>query len=673
MEELGLIRDLAIIWCAAVIVGAVFLRLKLPLIAGYIVAGLITGPFGVRLISDSNQIHVLAEFGVALLLFALGVEITLKKIFSSAGKTILAGVSQILLTMLIVFGYAYAANVTRDLIPGLIFGLICALSSTALVTKVLVDRGETETLHGRLLVPMLLIQDLSLIPIVALIPVLEHPGADMLVTVFIALVKAMLLVGVVALGSTVLVPRILGSVARSGSREMFTLTALGICLGVAFLSKSLGVSLALGAFLGGIMISERPYGHQVLADILPLRDLFGSVFFVSIGLLLDPSFIASHWLQVLLFVVLLIAGKALAAAASACFATGSLWSAGLIGIGLAQIGEFSFVLAAISYKAGLLPDSLYNLFFAGAVVTLMVSPALMAFAPNLFSRIPFLRLDRRAGHSEEDAPTKKMKSHLILCGYGRIGKHLGTILQQYEIPFAVVEINAAIIDELHAKKVPCVYGDAFSQLVLSKANISEAACLVVTVPDAVVAVHIITSARAENSNIRIIARAHRSEDIELFRAAGANAVVQPEFEASVEITKMSLIGMERSGHEVRSALKDIRRLGYMLFQPELLTDDFVEFPHEDYFGVWFTYNGATATLQSLDARRRTGATILAIRNAASLLPHPDGSLSLNPNDEIYVAGKEQQLTEFERAFSVSRFSPAITVPNDEISQPGLTD
>lgn len=673
MEELGLIRDLAIIWCAAVVVGAVFLRLKLPLIAGYIVAGLITGPFGARLISDSHQIHVLAEFGVALLLFALGVEISLKKIFSSAGKTILAGISQILLTMLMVFGYAYAANVTRDLVPGLIFGLICALSSTALVTKVLVDRGETETLHGRLLVPMLLIQDLSLIPIVALIPVLEHPGSDMLVIVFMALAKAMLLVGVVALGSTVLVPRILGSVARSGSREMFTLTALGICLGVAFMSKSLGVSLALGAFLGGIMISERPYGHQVLVDILPLRDLFGSVFFVSIGLLLDPSFIASHWLQVLLFVALLIAGKALAAAVSACFATGSLWSAGLIGIGLAQIGEFSFVLAAISYKAGLLPDSLYNLFFAGAVVTLMVSPALMAFAPNLFSRIPLLRLDRRAGHWEEDAPTKELKSHLILCGYGRIGKHLGTILQQYEIPFAVVEVNASIIDELHAKNVPCVYGDAFSPLVLSKANIRDAACLVVTVPDAVVAVHIITSARAENSNIRIIARAHRSEDIELFRAAGANAVVQPEFEASVEITKMSLIGMERSGHEVRSALKDIRRLGYMLFQPELLTDDFVEFPHEDYFGVWFTYNGATATLQSLDARRRTGATILAIRNSSSLLPHPDGGLSLNPNDEIYVAGKEQQLTEFERTFSVSRFSPAITVPNDEISQPGLTD
>jgi CPA2 family monovalent cation:H+ antiporter-2 len=673
MEELGLIRDLAIVWCAAVVVGTVFLRLKLPLIAGYIVAGLITGPFGVRVISDSNQVHMLAEFGVALLLFALGVEITLKRIFSSAGKTILAGISQIILTMIVVFGCAYAANITRDLVPGLIFGLICALSSTALVTKMLVDRGETETLHGRLLVPILLIQDLSLIPIVALIPVLEHPGSDMLLTVITALVKAGLLVAIVGVGSTFIVPRILGSIARSGSRELFTLTALAICLGVAFLSKELGVSLALGAFLGGIMISERPYGHQVLADILPLRDLFGSVFFVSIGLLLNPTFIASQWIQVLLFVLLLISGKAAAGAASASLATGSLWSAGLVGIGLAQIGEFSFVLAAISYKAGLLPDSLYNLFFAGAVVTLMVSPALMAVAPRLFSRMPLLRLDRKAGHADETTPAQKMRSHLILCGYGRIGRQLGTILQQYQIPFAVVEISANIIEELHERNVPCIYGDAFSPLVLSKVNISEAACLVVTVPDAVVAVHIITSARAENSSIRIIARAHRSEDIELFRAAGANAVVQPEFEASVEITKMALIGMERSGHEVRSALKDIRRLGYMLFQPELLTDDFVEFPHEDYFGVWFIYNGSAATLQSLNARRRTGATILAIKNSACLLPHPDGSLSLNPNDQVYVAGKEQQLTAFERTFPVSRFSPSINVANDEILHPGVSD
>ncbi|MEW5859446.1 MAG: cation:proton antiporter, partial [Cyanobacteriota bacterium] len=639
-------------------------------IAGYILAGLLIGPFGARLIAETAQIKVLAELGVALLLFALGVELSVRKVFASAGRVIAAAACQITFTVIAGWLLASAFGLVPDLVSGIIFGFVCALSSTAVVTKLLVDRAETETLHGRVIVPILLIQDLALVPVVALLPVLEQSSTGSLWVLAMAFGKAALLIVGVVVGAIAVVPRLLAGVSRTNSRELFLLTVISLCLVVALLSKQLGVSLALGAFLSGIMISERPYGHQVLADIMPLRDLFATLFFVSVGMLLNPVFIGAHWIEVALFVVLLVLGKALIAGASSWIATKSVWSAVLVGLSLAQIGEFSFVLATLGHTAGLLPDSLYNLFFAGAVVTLAISPTLIAKAPKLLAKAPLFRLIRRTQHAEVESRIG-IKDHLILCGFGRMGRSIGLTLQSYRIPFVVIELNGHVVEDLEEHDIRYIYGDAFSHLVLAKANLKHAACLVVTIPDPVVALHILTFARSQNPEIGLIVRASRSQDIDLFRAAGANAVVQPEFEASIEATKMAMIRMHRPRNEILMAMRDIRHQGYLMFRPQLSNEAFVEFPHEDYFGIWFVYRGSSGTtLEGLHVRRMTGATILAIRREEKVIPHPDGSLCLENGDELYVAGDEQQLEKFENAFPVSRFCPTTEVTNDEVSQPG---
>lgn len=574
MEDLSLVRDLAIVWLASLLIGTLCVRLRLPVIAGYILSGVIIGPFGARLITGTHEIQVLAELGVALLLFALGVELSIRKVFTSAGKITLAAAGQIILTVLAAWGIASLFGLVPNAISGVIFGFICTLSSTAVVTKLLVDRAETETLHGRVIIPMLLVQDLALVPFVALLPVVQESTGSQAALLWAFAKAALLIVGVV-MGAIWLVPRLLRSISKTNSRELFVLTVISLCLGVALIGKELGVSLALGAFLSGVMVSERPYGHQVLADILPLRDLFATLFFVSVGMLLNPSFIASQWLEVATFVLLLIVGKTLIAAGCAWFATRSAWSALLVGVGLAQIGEFSFVLATLGHTSGLLPGPLYNLFFASAVLTLAVSPTLIAKAPTVMSRIPYFRLVRRAQHSEAESKLG-IQDHLILCGFGRMGRSVGLTLQANRIPFVVVELSGHAIEELEQLGIKHIYGDAFNNLVLSKAKLKHASCLVVTLPDPMVAMKVITYARAENPDIGIIVRANRSEDVALFRAAGADAVIQPEFEASIEASKIALSRMNVPWSQILNAVRTIRQNGDLVFKTAANEDSLVE-------------------------------------------------------------------------------------------------
>lgn len=668
MDELALVRDLAIVWVSALIVGSMCVRLKLPAIAGYVVAGIIIGPHCWRLIPENEQIQVLAELGVALLLFALGVEISLRRIFTAAASTLIASFIQIVGTASAAAIIAWQFGLVHDSVTAFIFGFICVLSSTAVVTKILVDRGEAESTHGRILIPILLLQDLALVPVVALLPALQNTSEGMS-ALLIALLKAGLLIVMVFVGATMLVPRLLYTVSRANSRELFLLTVISLCLGVAFLSKELGVSLALGAFLSGIMISERPYGHQVLSDIIPLRDLFSTVFFVSVGMLLNAPYIAEHWVQVSVFVGMILIAKSLIAGFSGYIAARSYWTAALVGIGLGQLGEFSFVLATLAFQAKLLPEELYNLVFAAAVVSLILSPAIMTYAPALMARIPQLRLHRRLESLKNRTPmaVTRTREHLILCGFGRMGRSVGLTLDKYKVPFIVIEVNGDIIDELSKKKIPHLYGDAFSHYVLDEAGIDHAVCLVVTVPDSVVAMNIIMYARARNPDLRIIARANHAQDVDLYRATGANAVIQPEFEASIETTRLALIGMRKSRKDILSALRDIRRRGYQIFRPDLGVDSFVEFEHEDYFGQWFIYGGEARSIAGLDVRKLSGATILAVKREEEIHPHPDPELELKPDDRLYVAGNSDQVARFEQSYPVSRFCST-----DEMTSNDLT-
>ncbi len=672
MRETFLLTDLAVVWISALIAGYICVRLKQPLAAGYIIAGIIIGPYGIKLINQTNQIHDLAEFGVALLLFALGVEVSLRQMLGSAVKTIVAGLLQIALTVAATWGIlamfsgtilAVSDAASAPWSGSMLFGFICALSSTAIVTKLLDFKQETESQHGQILVPILLVQDLSLVPLISLMPVFQNTSSSAMEPLLWAIAKSSLLIALIVACTTKVLPRIFSWIAHSNSRELFVLTVISLCFGIALVSKELGLSLALGAFLAGITISESPYGHQALSDLLPLRDLFATVFFVSVGLLLNPTYVATHWLEVSIFVVLLMVGKMLIGTVSALAATKSLFTAVLVGVSLAQIGEFSFVLALVGRDAGILPDSLYNLFLAGAVVSLIASPPLINAVPALLKRIAWRQDVFASGFEDANLKSDKWTQHVVLCGYGRIGRNIGQTLRNIGLEIVVVEIDGGIIAELRDQGIDYVYGDSSRRMVLKEAHLQTASCMVAAVPDSLATLATIRLARRINPGLCIISRVHRTEDVDVFRAAGANAVIQPEFEASIEITRLILLNLGRTDTEIQRALADVRKRRLEEFQPNIqepLLARLLGFPHDESTGAWFTFaeqEVSGRTIGELDIRRLTGATVMAIKRAETLTPYPDPETKLQALDQAYVIGNPDQLASFERRFHARRFCP----------------
>jgi CPA2 family monovalent cation:H+ antiporter-2 len=652
MNEITLIRDLAVIWAVALAAGHLFIRLKQPVIAGYMLAGVIVGPHGLKWIDQSEQIKVLAEFGVAMLLFTLGVDLSLKQVMSSARPIVSAGIVQVVGTLGVGWAIAVLTGLAKNPGEGFIFGSICAISSSVVISRTLMDRGELDSVHGRILVPLSLVQDLCLVVIIPFLPVLEDSSGAAWSGLLLSGLKAIVFILIVVVGATRIMPMLLGKSAKANSKEIFLLTILVLCLGIALLSQFLGLSIALGAFLAGIMMSESTYAHQALHDVSPLRDIFSTIFFVSVGMLLDPVFIAQHWSQVGIFVIVLIAGKALIGCGAALFATNNLRSAILVGTGLSQIGEFSFVLLTLGYGYKLIGDAIYNLFFAGAVVSMIASPALMSIVPKLmrnrFRQAPGLPINSRHTH---------LHDHVIVCGFGRIGRNLGHVLEAFQLPFVVIELNANIIEDLAMRGVPHIYGDAMNALVLVKAQLEHASMLVLTMPDPLSAEAVAAFARERNPDIKIVARAHRTDDIRIFRSAGVNAVVQPEFEASIEITRLVLHGLNRPVNEVHRALNVIKTRRYAIFQPDI--DEVEPGTHveigEDQMGLWFTVASEDIhgkSISDLNVRGETGATITAIKRKGKTVAFPDAVFELDLSDEVYAVGNSEQLHELEKRFAL---------------------
>lgn len=672
MDSLTIIRDVAVSWAAALAGGYIGLRLKQPTITSYILAGVVIGPYGLGIIRNTENVAVLAELGVVLLLFILGVEVSVKTLFSAPLRTLAVPLTQILTTTVIAGGLARVFGLTPSLSGAFLFGFACAVSSTAVVTKMLLERSESDAAHGRLLVPMLLVQDLCLVPVVAVIPVLSSGVAD-LTPLVVALGKVIAFVIIVVFAAAKIIPGVLSRTAQANERELFLLTVICLCLGVALAADQLGLSLALGGFLAGVIISESPYGHQALAELIPMRDLFGTIFFVSVGMLLSPHFIATHALEVMLFVVLLCVGKALLGGLAAAIVLRSWWSATLVGVGIAQAGEFSFLLATMGFRHHLMSDSTYNLFFAGAVISLILSPWLMDLTPRVMQRLARRGKtfsERRAVARESDS---HLEDHVILCGFGRIGRNIGRALKAHAIPFIVLELNAAIAEDLKAADVDCIYGDAFKRTVLLRAGLRRANCIVVTVPDPLATLEIVKVAREYNPGIIVIARAHRPEDIEIFRAAGANAVVQPEFEASIELTRLTLVSLKRSAEEVRKALTDIYRQRYMLFRPDIHEENLanlMSWDGKEFHGSWFSVVSEESEKQELsvgEIRRVTGCLVLAIRRGEAITPSPTAAEGLFVRDQFYAVGTPDELAECESVFGVARFCATSEGTSDGIT------
>jgi K+:H+ antiporter len=541
MTELAYLRDLVIILGFGVIIVTVFHKLKLPSIAGFIFSGVLVGPHGFGFINDAHQVEVFAEFGVALLLFGIGLELSLEKLRRLWKLILTGGALQVGLSVLAGFAISKAFNIPSN--SAIFIGFLLALSSTAIVMRGLQQRGEIDAPHGRLILGILVFQDFSVVPMMLTIPMLI--GNDVITNVYIfTFLRAVGIIIAVLLASLLIVPRILNFIARTRQRQLFILSVFLICIGTAWLITSSGASLAIGAFLAGLVVAGSEYRHQALAELISFREVFASIFFVSIGMLLVPSLILENIFIVLAILIAVLVGKIVIVFGVAKILQMPLRVCVMTAVALAQIGEFSFVLLFSVQGSGLVDKTLESNLISAAILSMFITPFAMSFGPRLaagLGKLPRLRHLFEVEMAEDAADSvRKMQDHVIVGGYGFAGRELSKALKEYEIPHVIVDINVENVRKASQDGVNAFFGDITSPDVLAKLGIDRAGELVLLVNDPGAAEHAVIVARRLAPGLHIVVRTHYLLDVEPILASGADDVVPSEREAAVEVTSRVL-------------------------------------------------------------------------------------------------------------------------------------
>ncbi|HEY6507779.1 MAG TPA: cation:proton antiporter [Vicinamibacterales bacterium] len=566
---MGIAGDFAIIVVAGFVGGIVARTLGLPLLVGYVAAGVVVGPnTSGPTVGNAHEIELLAELGVALLLFAIGLELSVRDLATVRRLAIIGGPLQILLTAALgtVVIHQLAGTPWTEAIW---FGAMASLSSTMVVLKMLSADGTTATVASRVMIGMLVVQDLVVVPMLIALPRVSS-GAGLGGDVAWALLVAAIFVAVMILVGTRLLPAILRRVLVWGSRELFLVAVVAAGVGVGYVTYRLGLSFALGAFVAGLVLSESDLSHQALSDVVPLRDVFALLFFVSVGMLLDPAYMMSHAGLVAALVATVTIGKALICGGVAR-AFGYIYQAPfLVGLGLSQVGEFSFVLARSGLSGGFLSKDTYDLALTTTVLSMAVSPLVFRLAAPIGRRLGHMG-PVGAAPAGADAGVRGVmgheKAHVVVAGYGRTGRAVASALQAAGVQAVVLDINNQAVAAAEAAGHRGVWGDSSSEEVLHAAGVGHALVFVVAVPDWNAARVAIERARRINPELFIVARATAARHLEALAALGVNAAVQPEFEGGVEMTRQALRRLERSELEIEQLTEAARRALYAPLQP----------------------------------------------------------------------------------------------------------
>ncbi len=560
MGELGLGLDLIIVLAAAIAGGMLARLLRLPIILGYLAAGIVVGPYVLKWVHDTETIHTLAEIGVILLLFTLGLEFSLSELKRIGKVAILGGIAQILLTAAV--GLALGKLLGWAMLEAIFFGFLIALSSTMIVLKTLMERGELNSGHGRVMIGILLVQDLSLVPLMIILPAMGGGGWELWLSLGIAMLKAVLFIGVMLVLGIWGLPWLLRRVAGGRSRELFLLTVVTLCLVAALGAYFFGLSAAVGAFIAGLLISQSAFARQALADIVPLRDTFGALFFVSLGMLAAPGFVVEHPTTVVVVVIAIMVIKFIICFLIPWLFSYSFKTALFTGMGLLQIGEFSFVLAGMGLETGIISPYLYSLTLTSAIITMLLTPFALSFASFLYrglsQRMRLERLVTSRLDPDWQSEQWQLSGHAVICGYGRVGRNLARVLERRNLSYLAIDLNPQIISQLHARGIPCIYGDASNPEILAHAQLKKARVLICTFPD-FMAVELTTrNALRINPKLDIVARVHRDVDAELLKGIGVSELVRPEFEVSLEITRHTLHRFGLTTLEIQHILSGLR-------------------------------------------------------------------------------------------------------------------
>jgi CPA2 family monovalent cation:H+ antiporter-2 len=648
---LEFLKTLVIIFGVSAFVVFLLQKLKVPSIVGFLIAGAALGPHGFGMIREIREVELLAEVGVILLLFTIGLEISLKNLKRIRSAVLGGGFSQVLLTLLATAAIAYPF--LRKLNESLFIGFLVALSSTAIIMKMLLDRAEMDSPHGRLSMGILIFQDLCVVPLMLLIPILAgNQGSfpELLWT----MAKSAAILFLVIFSARWLVPNILHQIVHTRSRELFVITVILLCLGTALLTSGLGLSLALGAFLAGLVISESDYAYQAISDILPFKDSFNGLFFISVGMLMDLRFLSQNPLLILFAVIFILLLKISTGFFSVHLLGHPVRVSLQTGLQLAQIGEFSFVLAMAGKSAGLITESLYQLFLSSSVLTMLLTPFIVQLSPNISNWISskklLERLDRMRKRAEREGLPSKKEGHVIIVGFGLNGKNLAEVLKEASVPYVALELNNDTVLEMKKKGEPIFYGDGTSFEILHKLGIDAARLMVIVISDPASTRRIVQIARKSNPRLYIIVRTRYLTEVDDLIQLGANEVIPEEFETSIEIFARVLHQFQVPRNLILELIERIRKGSYEVLRKVELPvktlpekcEVISEIDTETYL-VNERSHASGRSIKDLRIRTKTGATVIAVKRGSEIIPSPELEFVITPGDIVYLIGSKENL------------------------------
>lgn len=655
--EVGILRDIVIIFGLSTFVNFLFTKIKVPAIIGYLLTGIVAGPHLLAIIHSPHEIELMAEIGVVLLLFTIGLEFSLKHLLRIRRIVFFGGFLQLTITAFIFMLISRMYTLNWD--TAIFIGFLTALSSTAVVLKLLQERSEITSNYGRTVVGILIFQDIILIPLLLLPPILAGETTGIGNELFNLGIKAALIIGFVYLGNKWLMPKLLHLIALTKNQELFLMSILLICLSVALLTYELGMSLAFGAFLAGLMISESEYSHNAFGNLIPFKDTFTSFFFVSIGMLLDVNFVIENWTLVAWTVVLVIAFKTIIAGGTGFILGHTFKGTVLVGLALSQVGEFSFILAKVGEDYAIIPAFYYQLFLAVAVITMSLSPLLIHLSSPLANRLlklplPKFLVDGLFPLKEIDIP--QLKNHLVIIGKDSRALSLSVMSNYLSVPYVSVIFDPATVREKQNKGETVIYGDAVNEPILLKAHTDTAEIVVVSVGNLITCMAILEKVRSLNKHAYILVRTKQVKDIEELYKLGADQVIPEEFETAIEMFERVLARLLVPYHEINQAVAKIRNDHYGIFRDKndkQKTSLFNELPNIEIsaFKVHENSKLVNKTVYEMDMRRTYDITLVAIKRGDSIIEHPGRNTVFKQNDIAYVLGNPEQIAKSVELFT----------------------
>jgi len=650
--EIPLLTDITIILGAAVFVVYLFQRLNLPTILGYLITGILVGPYVLGLIHLSNEIDVLAEIGIILLLFIIGMEFSLKSLAAIKNSVLLGGSVQVGLTIVFTAFVTYLSGFSAN--QSVFLGFLFSLSSTAIVLKMLQERNEVNSPQGKTALAILIFQDIIVVPMMLLAPILGGSSGDVWMELLTLFLKALAVVLIVLYGARILIPMLLHEVAKTRSQELFILSIVVICFAVAWGTSVMGLSLALGAFLAGLIISESEYSHQATGLIIPFREIFTSFFFVSVGMLLDIFFLVDHLLLILGLLVAVSLAKLLIAGAAALALKYPLRTALMTGLSLFQVGEFAFILSKVGIDNNLLTEDIYQYFLAVSILSMAITPFVIQNAHRITGIFLKTKAHEKISSKKaaEEEFTENLNDHTIIIGYGINGRNVAQAAKFAKIPYAIVEMNARTVQAEKAKGEPILFGDASNPFIIEHVKVFKARVAIIAISDPTATKAIVTNIRSICQTVHVIVRTRYMSEMSQHLELGANDVIPEEFETSVEIFTRMLHKYLVPQDEIIGFVQNFRSGSYEMLRPHEITNkQIAEISIPEMNISTLRVQGRNKevvgkTMAESHIRSRFGINILAIKRNDHHITHIGADTTIELEDVLYLAGKPESISQF---------------------------